>query len=99
MITLPDGKRNVVFTKREIQIDSQGNVIKEAAQRKKSSGDISHVGKERGREGKKALQKKLLRQEAAAQGRSSQSYRFAVSQIHHEHIRLRSCYWKAEKMK
>ena len=71
MITLPDGKRNVVFTKREIQIDSQGNVIKEAAQRKKSSGDISHVGKERGKEGKKALQNELLWQKI--QGRSSQS--------------------------
>ena len=56
MITLPDGKRTVVFTK---------NVIKEATQRKKTTGGTSNVGKGRGRKGKKALQKKLLRQETA----------------------------------
>jgi hypothetical protein len=65
MITLPDGKRTVVFTKKEFRIDPQGNVIKEATQRKKSAGGISKVCKGRGRKGKKALQKKLLRQEAA----------------------------------
>mmetsp|Transcript_12245 Transcript_12245/g.20173 ORF Transcript_12245/g.20173 Transcript_12245/m.20173 type:complete len:370 (+) Transcript_12245:215-1324(+) len=65
MISLPDGKRTVVFTKKEFRIDPQGNVIKEFAQRKKSTGGISRVGKGRGRKGKKAFQKKLLRQEAA----------------------------------
>jgi len=67
MITLPDGKRTVVFTKKEFRIDPQGNVMKEATQSKKSSSGISKVkvGKGRGRKGKKALQKKLLRQEAA----------------------------------
>lgn len=65
MIALPDGKRTVVFTKKEFRIVLQGNVIKEATQRKKTTGGTSNVGKGRGRKGKKALQKKLLRQEAA----------------------------------
>jgi len=38
----------------------------EAAQRKKSSGGISRVGKGRGKNGMKALQKKLLQQQETA---------------------------------
>ena len=66
-ITLPDGKQTVVFTKKEYRIDQHGTVIKEATLRKKSSGVISSVGKGkgRGRKGKKAAEKKLLRQQAA----------------------------------
>ena len=65
MITLPDGKQTVVFTKKEYRIDQHGTVIKEAPQQKKSSGGISSVGKGRGRKGRKAVEKKLLRQQAA----------------------------------
>ncbi len=67
MIALPDGKRTVEFTKKEFRIDPQDNVIKEATQRTKSASGISKVGKGRGRKGKAALQKKLLRQEAAVE--------------------------------
>ena len=45
MITLPDGKQTVVFTKKEFRIDQQGTVIKESTQLKKSSGCISSVGR------------------------------------------------------
>ncbi len=64
MITLPDGKQTVVFTKKEFRIDQQGNVIKEATQSRQSLSSVGS-GKGRGRKGNKALQKKLLRQEAA----------------------------------
>ena len=66
MITLANGKRTVVFTKKMFRIDKQGNVIKEtASQSKKSSrSSTGGSGKGRGRKGDKARQKKLLRQEA-----------------------------------
>eukprot|EP00986_Skeletonema_menzelii_P018623 scaffold26670_cov149-Skeletonema_menzelii.AAC.1 len=45
VMTLPDGKQTVVFTKKEFRIDQQGTVIKESTQLKKSSGCISSVGR------------------------------------------------------
>lgn len=60
LISLPDGKRTVVFTKKEFRIDQKGRVIKEAPKSKKPVGSSG-----RGRKGR-AGQKKLLRQKAAA---------------------------------
>ena len=38
LVDLPDGKRTVVFTKKEFRIDQQGIVIKETAGNKSSKG-------------------------------------------------------------
>jgi len=67
MVTLADGKRTVVFTKKMFRIDRQGNMIKETASqsRGKSRSSTGSSGKGRGRKGDKARQKKLLRKEAA----------------------------------
>ena len=59
MITLPDGKQTVVFTKKEFRIDRQGNVMQEAASTKKSAGKGQTKAKD------KASKKKLLRKKAA----------------------------------
>ncbi len=75
-----------LFTKKEIRIDSQGNAIKEAAQRKKLSGGISCVGKGRGKNGMKALQKKLLQQQETTGKKTGQGIWYLgkeVSQSHH----------------
>jgi hypothetical protein len=63
MITLPDGKQTVVFTKKEFRIDRQGNVLKEAAATKKSAGRGRGKGKTKAKD--KNSQKKLLRKKAA----------------------------------
>lgn len=65
MITLADGKRTVVFTKKMFRINKQGNIIKETATQSKKSRSSTGAGKGRGRKGDKAWQKKLLRHEAA----------------------------------
>lgn len=67
MITLANGKRTVVFTKKMFRIDKQGNLIKETTSqsRGKPRSSTGGGGKGRGRKGEKARQKKLLRQEAA----------------------------------
>lgn len=98
MITLPDGKRTVVFTKKEFRIDPQGNVVKEAAQRKKVERWYQHSRVGKGQARQKALQKEPL---SMARGSSEEvvKVRFDVSQMHREHIRLRSCSWGAGKMK
>ena len=54
LVDLPDGKRTVVFTKKEYRIDQQGIVIKETAGNKSSKGLP------------KGAQKKALRRKAAA---------------------------------
>ena len=61
IITLPDGKQTVVFTKKEFRIDRQGNVMQEAASTKKSAGR----GRGKGKTKDKASKKKLLRKKAA----------------------------------
>ena len=55
LVNLPDGKRTVVFTKKEFRINQQGIVIKETAGNTSSKGG-------RG----KGAQKKALRRKAAA---------------------------------
>jgi len=86
-----------LFAKKEIRIDWQGNAIRSCAT-KKVERWYQPRWEGKGQEWHESLAKEALttardsREEVVKVG-------FDVSQIHHEHIHLRSCSWRAGKMK